>query len=185
MERLQYSPLTIQEFRRDIHHLASFVLQKTGEEYFSEKLGAEYLRTTIDFPSETPHPLTTNECDCIRCVRRIGEYQLYGALKPRSTKVKDSTGWELDDKKIISSFIESMQAADNSEATKKLRIRHIQQFYGFIGSRKIDRVHSISAQIISDYAASLQGDSPVYSKHRLATLRFYFRFLRQKWYLGL
>lgn len=179
MERLGYSPLTIQCFRRDVQHLANFAFQKTGEEYFSEELGIEYLHAAIGFPFETPHRLTSKEGECIRCVRRIGEYQLHGVLRPRATKVKDSTGWELDDGKIISSFIESMQTADNSEATKKLRIHHIQQFYGFLGSRKLDGVHSISAQIISDYAASLQGDSPVYAKHRLATLRFYFRFLHK------
>lgn len=179
MERLQYASLTIQEFRREVHHLAIFVLQKTGEEYFSEELGAEYLRTTIEFPFETPHRLTTKEGNCIRCVRRIGEYQLYGVLRPRATKVKDSSGWELGDERVISLFVESMQTADNSEATKELRIHHIRQFYTFLASRKISGVRDISAQIISDYAASLQGDSPIYTKHRLATLRFYFRFLHQ------
>ena len=138
MERLGYSPLTIQGFRRDVQQLANSAFQKTGEKYFSEELGTEYLHAAIGFPFETPHRLTSKEGECIRCVRRIGEYQLYGVLRPRATKVKDSTGWELDDGKIISSFIESMQTADNSEATKKLRIHHIQQFYGFLGSRKLD-----------------------------------------------
>lgn len=179
MERLRYSPLTIQAFRREVRHLAKFSRQKIGEEYFSEELGAEYLRTTIGFPFETPRPLTSKEGDCIRCVRRIGEYQLYGVLRPRAAKVKDSNGWELDDEGIISLFIESMQTADNSEATKELRLDHIRQFYAFLAARKISGVHGISAQIISDYAASLQGDSPVYTKHRLATLRFYFHFLRR------
>lgn len=64
--------------------------------------------------------------------------------------------------------------------TKKLRIHHIRQFYEFLTSRKVSGIHDISAQIVSDYAASLQGESSVYTKHRLATLRFYFRFLKQK-----
>lgn len=116
----------------------------------------------------------------IRCVRRIGEYQLYGAVvRNRLKQEKRLNDWELGDEKIIAAYIEFVQTADNSEATKKLRLNHIRQFYEFLTARKIGGVRNISAQIISDYAASLQGDSPVYTKHRLATLRFYFRFLHQ------
>lgn len=180
MERLQYSSLTIKGFRNDVRHLADFARQKTGAELFSEEIGTEYLRETIGFPFETPHPLTTVEGNRIRCVRRIGEYQLYGAvLRNHLKREKALATWELGDGKIIAAYIESVQTADNSDATKKLRIHHIRQFYEFLAARKISGVHDISAQIISDYAASLQGDSSVYTKHRLATLRFYFRFLRQ------
>ena len=80
MGRLQYSSRFIRSFRSEVHHLADFIRQKTGDEFFSEELGAEYLRTTINFPFETPHPLTAAEGSKIRCVRRIGEYQLYGAV---------------------------------------------------------------------------------------------------------
>lgn len=180
MERLQYAPLTIKNFRSDVHHLADFVLQKTGAEFFSEELGAQYLHETISFPFETPHSLNSVERKRIRCVRRIGEYQLYGAVVRNHLKQeKRLNDWELGDEKIIAAYIEFVQTADNSEATKKLRLNHIRQFYEFLTARKTGGVRNISAQIISDYAASLQGDSPVYTKHRLATLRFYFRFLHQ------
>ena len=99
---------------------------------------------------------TRPEASHIRCVRRIGEYQLYGAvLRNHAKNAKTLDGWELGDEKIIAAYVESVQTAANSDATKRLRI-------------------------LSGYAASLQGESPVYTKHRLATLRFYFRFLKQK-----
>lgn len=180
MERLQYDPLTIQSFRKDVQHFADFVRQKTGAEFFNEEIGAEYLRETIGFPFETPHPLTSVEGKRTRCVRRIGEYLLYGViLRRKPKKAKDIDNWELGDEEIIATYIETVQTADNSEATKKLRIHYIRQFYEFLAARKISGVHDLSAQIVSDYAASLQGDSPVYTKHRLATLRAYFRFLHQ------
>ena len=123
MERLQYDPLTIQSFRRDVRRLADFARQKTGAEFFSEELGAEYLRETIGFPFETPRPSTTIEANRIRCVRRIGEYLLYGViLRKKAKKAKDIDDWELGDEKNIAAYIESVQTADNSEATKKLRI---------------------------------------------------------------
>lgn len=180
MGRLQYTQRYIRRFRLDVRQLADFIYQKTGEDFFSEEIGAEYLRETIDFPFKTPHPLTPAEGSKIRCVRRVSEYQLYGVVMRRRVKTAGNLGdWELGDEEIITTYIEFVQTADNSEATKKLRIHHIRQFYEFLASRKATGIHDISAQLISDYAAFLQGDSPVYTKHRLATLRFYFRFLRQ------
>lgn len=180
MERMQYSPQTISTFRVKAKQLSQYVQEKTGADYFSEELGQAYLADTIGFPFEENRWLTSPESAYMRCVRRIGEYQLYGAvLRNRAKKAKILGGWELGDEKIIASYVESVQTADNSEATKKLRIHHIRQFYEFLAARKASGIHDISAQIISDYAASLQGESPVYTKHRLATLRFYFRFLKQ------
>ena len=178
MGRLQYSSRFIRSFRSEVHHLADFIRQKTGDEFFSEELGAEYLRTTINFPFETPHPLTAAEGSKIRCVRRIGEYQLYGAVFRMRVQGPDNMGnWGLGDEKIITAYIESVQTADNSEVTKKHRIHYIRHFYEFLASQQVNGIHDISAQIISDYAMSLQGGAPVYTKQRLATLRFYFRFL--------
>ena len=180
MERLQYSPLTILDFRRKAKHLSNYVQEKTGADYFSEELGQAYLADKIGFPFEENRWLTSPEAAHVRCVRRVGEYQLHGVVVRNFVKdAKLHGSWALGDEKIIAAYLESVQTADNSEATKKLRINHIRQFYNFLASRKLSGIHEISAQIISDYAASLQGSSPVYTKHRLATLRFYFRYLQK------
>ncbi len=180
MARMQYSPQTISTFRVKARQFSSYAQEKTGADYFSEELGRAYLADTIGFPLEENRWLTGPEASYMRCVRRIGEYQLYRAvLRNHAKKAKLADNWGLGDEKIITKYVESVQTADNSEATKKLRIYHIRQFYEFLASRKVAGIHDISAQLISDYAASLQGDSPVYTKHRLATLRFYFRFLHQ------
>lgn len=180
MERMQYSPAAISAFRVKARQLSRYVQEKTGADYFSEELGQRYLADTIGFPFAENRWLTSPEAAHMRCVRRIGEYQLYGAvLRNHARKSKSLNSWVLKDEKIITAYIESVQTADNSEATKNLRINHIRQFYEFLASRKVSGIHDISAQIISDYAASLQGESPIYTKHRLATLRFYFRFLRK------
>ncbi len=177
MERLQYSPLTIKGFRNHVRRLAEFVRQETGEDFFDETLGAAYLRATINFPFESPRPLTGAEADRIRCVRRIGEYQLYGALMWSANRRKSEVDWALGDSQAITAYVESVQTADNSEATKKLRVNHIRVFYEFLACRHVDGIQELSPQIISAYAKSLQGGSPVYTKHLLATLRYYFRFL--------
>ncbi len=177
MERLQYSPLTIKGFRNHVRRLAEFVRQETGEDFFDETLGAAYLRATINFPFESPRPLTGAEADRIRCVRRIGEYQLYGALMWSANRRKSEVDWALGDSQAITAYVESVQTADNSEATKKLRVNHIRVFYEFLACRHVDGIQELSPQIISAYARSLQGGSPVYTKHLLATLRYYFRFL--------
>lgn len=120
----------------------------------------------------------------MRCVRRIGEYQLYGLLlRNHMAKNHPNSNWTLHDSAIISAFLSKMQTADNSEATKKVRINHLRRFYEFLASRHLHSAHEISAQIISDFAMTLHGDSPVYNKHRLGTLRHYFRFLHHSGFL--
>lgn len=181
MERLQYAPLTIRTFGWAARRLKKYVQEKTGDVFFSEEIGRAYLRDSFDYPPKESRPLTSKEGAGIRCVRRIGEYQLYGAIC--LSKNSEKNAWELDDQKLITAYVEAMQTADNSEQTKQTRRNHIKNFYDFMASRKLRGVRDVSAQTISDYAASLQGYSPVYNKHRLATLRNYFRFLYKSGFL--
>ena len=126
MERMQYAPLTMENFRYDVRRLADFARQRTGEEFFNEELGRTYLADTIGYPITENRWLTTQEAARVRCVRRIGEYQLYGTVRRNyAQKAKVSDNWKLGDEKIISAYVESVQTADNSDATKKLRIHHM------------------------------------------------------------
>ena len=184
MEKLQYAPLTIAGFIRDSKHLQSYLQEKTGANFFFFFLGQAYLKERIGFVPPVERPLTSREAAHVRCVRRIGEYQSYGLLlRNHMSKCHPDRDWALDDAAIISAFIKKMQTADNSQATKKLRINHIRRFYEFLESRHLRGVHEISAQLISNFAVTLQGDSPIYNKHRLATLQHYFRFLYRSGFL--
>lgn len=120
MERMQYSPATISTFHVKAKQLSRYVQEKTGTDYFTEELGRRYLADTIGFPFAENRWLTSPEASHIRCVRRIGEYQLYGAvLRNHAKNAKTLDGWELGDEKIIAAYVESVQTADNSDATKK------------------------------------------------------------------
>lgn len=177
MERQGYSPHTIKEFRYKAQHLSNYAQRETGADYFSEELGLGYLREATQFPFENPRPLTSTESPYFRAVRKIENYQAYGALLC-GTKKKHDVSWKMEDAEIIAVFIESMQTADNSDATKKLRLNHLKSFYKFLSSQGIRGIQDITTQIISDYVVSLQVYSPVYIKHLLGTLRHYFRFLK-------
>ena len=181
MERLKFSPLTIRMFGWDVQRLRKYVQEKTGDDFFSEKIGQAYLRDRFGVPPENFRPLTSVEGAAARCVRRLDDYQKYGIVL-RIRKQADEN-WELNDKKLITAYVEAMQTADNSERTKQTRRNHIKSFYGFMASRNLSGVRDVSAQTISDYVASLLGDSPVYNKQRLGTLRNYFRFLRKSGFL--
>ena len=181
MERLQFSPLTIRAFRLDVRNLRKYVQEKTGSDFFSEEIGASYLRERFDFPPENPRTLTNTERAGIRCVRRLGEYKAYGLIMRNKTPAERE--WQLDDKNLISAYVEAMQTADNSERTKKRRMQDIRSFYDYMSVRGLSGAREVSAQIISDYIVTLQGYSPVYNKHRLTTLRNYFRFLTASGFL--
>lgn len=178
MERQGYSLHTIKQFRYKVRHLQNYVQRKTGEDYFSEELGLEYLQEATGFPFQEPRALTRSETPYFLTVRRIENYQSYGALLCGAKK-KHDVDWKLEDTEIISIFIESMQTADNSDATKKLRLNHLKTFYKFLDSQGTRGIHGITTQTISDYVVSLQVYSPVYNKHVLGTLRHYFRFLKE------
>ena len=116
MERMQYSPQTISTFRARAKQLSRYVQEKTGTDYFTEELGRRYLADTIGFPFAENRCLTSPESAHIRCVCRVGEYQLYGAvLRNYAKKAKILDGWELGDKEIITTYVESVQTADNME----------------------------------------------------------------------
>lgn len=180
MEKLQYAPLTITGFVRDSKHLQEYIQEKTGEDFFTEDLGQAYLRERVGLTIPMNRPLTSREAAHTRCVRRIGEYQLYGQFfRTHAVERPHYSDWAMDDFAGISAFLEKMQTADNSDATKRTRMDHLRRFYEFLDSRHLRGVHEISAQLISDFAMTLQGDSPVYNKHRLATLQHYFQFLHR------
>jgi len=186
MERLKYAPDTIKTFGLKADKLSQYVRENYGNDFFTEEIGQKYLRDTIGYPFSESRPLSCREGEYLRCVRRIGEYQQFGAVSRfRINTPIPISEWAHNDEPWVVAFVEAMQTADNSEATKKLRINHIRYFYLFLSSRKISGVREISSQIISDYVTSLQGYSPVFNRHRLATLRRYFRFLRNNNYVDI
>lgn len=184
MERLQYSPRTIEGFQLDCRRFCDYAVQKTGMDLLTDEICADYLQNSIGYPfAEGDRPLTTKEAAFMRCVRRLLEYQQYGTLfyvkkrKPVSAEV-----WAAEDARYISAYIEAMQTADNSEATKKLRSSHVRRFYQFLSSHGLKGVEDISPGIIRDFCCSLTNYSPVFARHILCTARNYFRFLYKNGY---
>ena len=184
MKLLNYNPRTTNDFYLHCQRFAEFVHDTTGEDVFTEELGARYLKEVFNFPSEElVGALPARITDPVRCIRKLGEYSLYGAfVNPRKPRIKPARDWTNCDNGVLVAYLNAVQTADNSDATKKLRTHHMELFYEFLGFRGISGISEMTAQIISDYALSLQGGSTVYAKHRLAALRHYFRFLYKNGY---
>jgi len=180
MQRLQYNPGTIADFRIYARRFREYVLEYTDADIFTEEVGAKYLRERYGYPSDAVGALPPETANAVRCVRRIGEYKLFGALtRLRTSKAMSGRDWALGDTDVINAYLDAVQTADNSEATKKLRTHHVKLFYEFLGFCGINGIRNVNAKVISDYALSMQGGSLVYAKHRLATLKYYFRFLHK------
>ena len=184
MRRLNYAEGSITEHRYRCNKILAYAKQ-ISETVFSERLGAQFLHDVYDYPSDVPvKQMRSSAQSAVRAVRRLGDYQLYGAFV-RNRKTKDSFDWSNGDRRIIEAYVDSVQTADNRDATKVLRIHHVKLFYDFLGFRKVNGINDVTAKTISDYVLSLQGGSLVYAKHRLATLRYYFRFLYRNGYCGM
>lgn len=61
MEAMQYKPANIKIFLRIARYLEDYTRHRTGEEFYSEELGAAFLADTIGFPSVDPKPLSQYE----------------------------------------------------------------------------------------------------------------------------
>ncbi len=85
--------------------------------------------------------------------------------------------WAAADAEYVLAYIEAMQTADNSEATKKLRKDHIRRFYHFLSCRRINGMDEVTSETIHSFALSMGDYSPVFVKNIFGTLRSYFRFI--------
>lgn len=177
MERLGYTESTREIYRKCFNRIIKFADAKRTE-YFSEDLGAAYLKEKYDYPGCS---LTNHIRHTRKCVKRLGEYQLYGAFV-HAILIKNEPDWSAQDSELIKSYAESVQSSDNSEATKKLRIYHIKLFYKFLGHRGLSGIGEVTPEVISDYVKYMHNFALVYVKHRLATLRYYFRYLYSNGY---
>lgn len=173
MKRLGYSAEAIAKRTRAYNKIAGYAEANFDSQIFSEELGALYLKRVFDYPGCETTPKVRYH---VTCIKKLGEYHLYGAFI-RAIKINDESVWSAKDAGIIKSYIESTLKTDTSQATKRTKTYHVKLFYKFLGLRSISGIDDVTPEIISDYVKYLQGYSPVYVKHRLATLRYYFRFL--------
>ena len=128
-------------------------------------------------------PLTQYEKARIRCVRRIGEFQLFGSITRVRLTPEKSITWGLEDVCIIEAYFSEMQTCDLSSETMRARHDHLRKLYLHMAYRSCSGIKDVSASLISSFVNSLQGLSPRYIKNILATVRNYFRFVYEKGYL--
>jgi site-specific recombinase XerD len=180
MERLQYAESGINTFRRDCNNFSAFVQETTGNDDFTEEIGARYLKEKYNYPPVGSKRVSPSAAEAVLCIRRLGEYDLCGAWARTKLKGERDCDWSLGDKAIISAYLKAVQTSDNSERTKEIRNRLIERFYKFLDFRGVNGISEMSGQIISDYAVSLQGLSTAFVGQHLSTLRCYFLFLHKK-----
>ncbi len=183
MEAMQYKPANIKIFLRMARYLEEYIRHETGEEFYSEELGAAFLADTIGFPAIDPKPLTQYEKARIRCVRRIGEFQLFGSITRVRLTPEKSITWGLEDVRIVEAYFSEMQTCDLSSETMRARHDHLRKLYLHMAYRSCSGIKDVSAPLISSFVNSLQGLSPRYIKNILVTVRNYFRFVYEKGYL--
>jgi site-specific recombinase XerD len=165
--------------RKECARFSEYVLASTGQDVFSEGIGAQYLSAKFGYPAFYPVKTPDQILLAVRCVRRLGEIQLFGAFRRQWSSQKE-TGWYLDDEKIIHAYLDGVQTADHRESTKVLRTRQIKRFYDFLGFRKLNGIVDVSPQIISDFSASIQGIAQTSAQVMMTTLKQYLRFLFKK-----
>ena len=182
LEQLRYSESYNKRYRVRCNEISRFAMETIGEDIFTEELGASYLKQIHRYSLGDPvKELSYTVQSAIRCVRLLGEIKQYGAFV-RKIQRKEDFNWAGDDLPIVNAYLDAVQTVDNSEATKISRSHKIKIFYQFLDFRGIKGIKELNAQIISDYALSMQGGALSYTRHKLLTLGRYFSFLFKNGY---
>ena len=180
MERLQYSSWALKRFHSKCRELSNFITETGKDDFFTETLGAEYLKQLYNYPPQENlialREMPGKIIEAVRCIRRLGEYQLHGAIV-YARKSNFDIDWGKKDMPVIEAYVKAAQTTDNKETTIRQRIYKVRRFYEFLSFRGIKGISEVTSQIISDYARSLHGGSPVLARHLLTTLKNYLRFL--------
>jgi site-specific recombinase XerD len=157
--------------------------EEQGEKYYSEELAERYLKEKYNFPSPEINTRPPNMTyTAVRALRKLGDYQLYGAFRRKRQSIYDNA-WAMEDMHIIEAFINKMSKTDTAENTKKRALFDVQQFYDFIRIKGLTKISDITSEIMGSYTLSVQGDTLRYAKTKMATLKNYFRYLYQNGFI--
>lgn len=178
VERLEYTPNVVTKHKTVYRQLSDYAAEK-GIEYYSEDLGERFLLDVFGLKSGAKSTeYTWQQAYSHAAIRKLGEYQAYGAFG-KLIRRDDDLLWSLDDKAWVAEFAKSLDLLDVSKRSQHDRLGRIRKLYSYLGFSGITSVAQIDANVISRFVISLQGYSKTYIRHILKDLRSYFRFLHR------
>lgn len=174
--RLEYTSNVVRKHEMVYQQLLEYATDK-GIKYYSEELGEQFLLDVYELkPGKKSKEYNWQQAYSHAAVRKLGEYQAYGAFG-KLIRRNDELTWALDDKLWVEEFGKGLDLLDVSKRSKHSRLTRIRKLYNYLSFSGITSVAQIDANDISRYVISIQCYSKTYIRHILKELRSYFRFL--------
>jgi len=179
MEELKYSQGTLNGHRCVYKYLLEYASTIPTDEY-TEELGSTFLENSSSFLHKRGEkyvcPLKSRGETAATAIRKLGEYQRFGAFsrRPISMQLED---WAMDDHQIMLAYDHSRAPIDTGKTPMSDRLKRLRHFYLYLESIGLRSVKYITPDIIALYLKTEAGYSKVTIKHLHKSLRAYFRFL--------
>jgi site-specific recombinase XerD len=178
MKKMGYANSTIKRFRSISRMFEQYANENESSNIFKEEIAEKYLKDKFGYTIDVkPESMTTYVYCNVLSLRRMSEYILHGSFKTHLHANLELLDWAGGDAPYVEKFLEKEREAEKSENTILSRYHSIRYFYQFLGFKGIKNISSVTAQDLSDYIISREGQSINYVYLQCTALKLYFKFL--------
>ncbi|QOY38305.1 tyrosine-type recombinase/integrase [Anaerobacillus isosaccharinicus] len=176
MVHLGYTEGSMNFYRRRWKMLIQFAQEK-GENYFSEKLGIDFVEKYFSiFEKDFNQKLSQSETQELRIIRMIGDFQLHNTVLRRYYKHKEI----LTDPffiEVSGRFKQYCKDKDYSNVTIDHYVKQSARFMDYLSSQKVKECKDINVTLINNYIKTLASYTYKTVEQNICSLRAFFRFL--------
>ena len=172
-----YSESRVNDHIKIYGRLLEYAKRRNIAEY-NEDICKSFLRDELCVQTEKDRvKLRSVDKGAPSAINKISSLYHYGCLFHKPRPRDNMAEWAADDYDMVEKYRSSIRMTDMKETSKHDLLRYIRAFYYYLKSVGQTTVKSVTADLLSKYVISMQGDSPVFIQIKLQTLRRYFRFL--------
>ena len=176
LQRLGYTDGSIGLYRQVWRRIGSFLEQK-GCDYFTERLGVQFLETRYDYLAlESAGTLTQSQINIGRVVRMLGDFQQHGTILRRYYKQRNLLQTEAFQETLVG-YIRDCEQREYSSATRTHYRKTAEKFLSFAESLGITDCGQLKAQHCSAYVQTWLGYQAKTVELQLCGLRSFLRYL--------
>lgn len=173
-----YSPSTINFYKREWEKLNAFLLSEYGDDDFSIDKGLLFLEKVHGILSSfEKSKLKDQQMQLIRSIQVLQDFQLHGVLTRRYYASKNPIKLTDNYLSIHNQFIDYLHHTELSNSTKNHYIRFSAVFLDFLTQKKITDFSNIDLSICNDYIKTFAGMSFKTVEQNICGLRYFLRYL--------
>lgn len=184
MQEMDYAHNTIINYQRFYKRFLSYA-ENSGELYFSEELGARYLKEKYGCSHDTIHENSPTKAlrTQIRYIRVLGDYQIHGIILRRKLGPAAASVCPAQFKEAFDNYQKECKSRNLSAMGTYSRCNRIRHFIFFLDEHGIKNYNDISPDILAQYVKTFVNYTSKSVAAELVSIRCFLRFLYQQEYI--